>query len=224
MVASITTACQQGVYQGKCNYPLSGNNLSTWGSERLRLLLKVTQLEMSLVLSLPDPGWRPDRPPSQVPFIQLHEPYSLGRKDLEEKYEGLFKKKPFLHQSTFELSKVTSVSRHIITIPTWEGDRRCNSPLPHWWNHTAAPGRSLSSPCLPAYVPSEETGLSPLLMLDARYLLSDSCNQPYHWLSFRVNVIGQNLTASPSHGFSIQAVLKPEHTRSLYSAWAVPNN
>lgn len=44
---------------------------------------------MSLVLSLLDPGLRPDCPPSQTPFTPLDKPHSLGRKDLEKKYRGI---------------------------------------------------------------------------------------------------------------------------------------
>ena len=59
-------------------------------------MLKFTRLKMSLVPSLPDPGWRPDSPASKVPFTQLDEPHILGRKDLEEKYKGALEKQHFL--------------------------------------------------------------------------------------------------------------------------------
>ena len=123
----------------------SGDNLSTWGSERLKFLLKVTQLEMSLVLSLPDPGWRPDSPASKVPFTQLDEPRrkiwrDFGKTTLSPVRAPWNWAKSLCCQDT---------SSHL----TWGGDWGCSSPLPLWWNHSAAPGGSLSPPCLPAYCP-----------------------------------------------------------------------
>lgn len=152
---------------------------------------------MSLVLSLSDPGRRPDSPASKVPFTSWARPHILGRKDLEEKHWRTLKKQHFLLSEHLRIeTKVTLLSRHIVTSNL--GRRlRCSSPLPS----DGITAKHLVGAWVlprPASLPALEEAGYPTAHAGWCYRLSDSRSQaPSPTLASRENVMGQNLKAWP---------------------------